>query len=47
MSEDEMFLISSGGMPILDIAWGYECYQKALLLGKGTKLNLWNEPHLF
>lgn len=45
-SEDEMFLISSGGMPILDIAWGYECYKRALELGCGTKLKLWNEPHL-
>lgn len=47
ISEEEMFLISSGGMPILDIAWGYECYRRALLFGKGTKLNLWNKPHLF
>lgn len=46
-SDDEMFLISTGGMPISDIAWGYECYKKALVMGKGTKLKLWNEPHLF
>lgn len=29
-SEEEMFLISAGGMPVSDIAWGYECYKKAL-----------------
>lgn len=43
--EDEIFLVSVGGMPILDVGWGHECYHKALELGVGTKLNLWDEPH--
>lgn len=45
-SHDEIVMCSSGGMPIEDIAWGYDCYQKALKLGIGTKLNLWDEPFL-
>lgn len=45
-SHDEIVMCSSGGMPIEDVAWGYDCYQKALALGIGTKLNLWDEPYL-
>lgn len=45
-SDDEIILVSVGGMPILDIGWGHECYHKALELGIGTKLNLWDAPYL-
>lgn len=45
-SEDEVILVSLGGMPILDVGWGYECYQTALKRGIGTKLKLWDEPYL-
>lgn len=45
-SQDEIVVCSSGGMPIEDVAWGYECYRKAAELGIGTKLNLWNEPFM-
>lgn len=45
-SEDERILVSLGGMPILDVGWGYDCYQKALELGIGTKLKLWDTPFL-
>lgn len=45
-SEDENILVSLGGMPILDVGWGCECYQKALREGIGTKLNLWDVPYL-
>ena len=34
------------GMTIEDVAWGYDCYKKALELGIGTKLNLWDEPYM-
>ena len=34
------------GMPVLDVAWGYECYQNALKQGIGTSLNLWDTPFL-
>lgn len=44
--EDEVIMCSIGGMPLEDLSWGYECYQKALKLGIGTKLNLWDEPYM-
>lgn len=34
-------MVSVGGMPILDVGWGYECYCKAKEKGIGTTLNLW------
>jgi ornithine cyclodeaminase len=34
-------------MPVEDVAWGKKCYEKALKLGIGTKLNLWEQPYLF
>ena len=46
ISKDEIVMCSSGGMPIEDLAWGYDCYKKAVDLGIGTKLNLWDEPFL-
>lgn len=46
-SEDEIILVSIEGMPIQDVAWGYECYHQALKKEIGTKLNLWDEPMAF
>lgn len=46
-SDDEIILVSVGGMPVLDVAWGYECYTNAMKKGIGTKLKLWNKPHLY
>ena len=46
-SDDEVIIYSVGGMPVEDVAWGKKCYEKALELGVGTKLNLWDEPYLF
>lgn len=43
-SHDEVILVSIEGMPIEDVTWGYECYQKALKEGIGTKLKLWDKP---
>lgn len=45
-NKDEIIMCSSGGMPIEDVAWGYDCYQKALQKGIGTKLKLWDTPYL-
>lgn len=45
-NKDEIVMCSVGGMPLEDLSWGYDCYQKALELGIGTKLNLWNEPYM-
>ncbi len=45
-SEDEVIMCSIGGMPLEDLSWGYECYNKAKELGIGTTLNLWDEPYM-
>ena len=42
--KDEIVMCSIGGMPLEDLAWGYECYQRAKELGIGTRLKLWDEP---
>ena len=34
-------------MPVEDVAWGKVLYEKALKEGKGTKLDLWDEPYLY
>ncbi len=44
--EDEIIIYSVGGMPIEDVAWGTVVYRNAIKNGIGTKLNLWDEPHL-
>lgn len=41
----ETTIFLTGGLPIEDLAWGYEIYQNALKQGIGQKLNLWQEPH--
>lgn len=46
-SDDEVIIYSVGGMPVEDVAWGKKCYEKALELGIGTRLNLWDKPYLF
>ena len=46
-SDDEVIIYSVGGMPVEDVAWGKKCYEKAVKLGIGTKLNLWEKPYLF
>jgi ornithine cyclodeaminase/alanine dehydrogenase-like protein (mu-crystallin family) len=44
--ENEIIIYSVGGMPIEDVAWGTIVYRNAIEKGIGTKLNLWNVPHL-
>ena len=44
-SHDESILFCMGGMPVSDVAWGTEVYNKAVEMGLGTKLNLWDEPY--
>lgn len=45
-NKDQIILYAVGGMPIEDVAWGYECYMKARENNIGTTLNLWNESKL-
>lgn len=46
VSDDQIFVYSVGGMPVEDVAWGKVCYEKALKLGLGTRLRLWDEPDM-
>jgi ornithine cyclodeaminase len=45
-SDKEIMLMSIGGMPTEDLAWGLTVYQNAVEKGIGQKLNLWNVPAL-
>jgi ornithine cyclodeaminase len=45
-SDDEIILMSVGGMPVEDLAWGLTLYRKAVKMGIGTKLNLWDKPFM-
>ena len=42
-TETEKVIFIMDGMPVEDVAWGYEIYQNARKMGLGTKLNLWGE----
>lgn len=46
VSEDQIFVYSVGGMPVEDVAWGKICYERAMELGLGVKLRLWDKPDL-
>ena len=45
-SEDEIIVLSVGGMPVEDLAWGLTLYRRALEKNIGVKLNLWDTPFL-
>jgi len=45
-NDAEIIMLSVGGMPVEDVAWGTVVYRKAIEMGIGTRLNLWNEPSL-
>lgn len=45
-NDDEVFVLSVGGMPIEDVAWATWIYRNAVEKGIGVPLNLWNEPVL-
>lgn len=44
-SHDEQIIFAMGGMPVSDVAWGTEIYHKAVEMGLGTTLNLWDTPY--
>lgn len=44
--EDQIAIYAIGGMPIEDVAWGYECYRSAREKNLGTKLDLWDTSEL-
>lgn len=45
-NDKQIILYAVGGMPIEDVAWGYDVYQNAKENGIGTLLNLWDSPKL-
>ena len=45
-NDKQRIIYSVGGMPVEDIAWGETVYKRALELGIGVKLHLWDEPEL-
>lgn len=45
-SDDEIIIMSVGGMPVEDVAWGTVVYRNAIEKGIGVKLNLWDTPAL-
>lgn len=45
-SDDDIIIYSVGGMPVEDVAWGYEVYKNAKAMDLGVKLNLWDKPDM-
>ncbi|AWP35306.1 tyramine oxidase subunit B [Pantoea vagans] len=45
-NDQEIIIMSVGGMPVEDVAWGTVLYRKAIEQGIGVKLNLWESPVL-
>ncbi len=45
-NDEEIIIMSVGGMPVEDVAWATMVYRNALDKGIGVKLNLWDEPVL-
>lgn len=45
-SEEQIILYAVGGMPIEDVAWGYDCYMNAINNNIGTELKVWDKTEL-
>ncbi len=45
-NDDEIIIMSVGGMPVEDVAWGTVVYRNAIERGIGVRLNLWDQPVL-
>jgi ornithine cyclodeaminase/alanine dehydrogenase-like protein (mu-crystallin family) len=43
-NDEEIIIMSVGGMPVEDVAWATKVYRNALEKGIGVKLNLWDTP---
>ncbi len=44
INDEEIIMLSVGGMPVEDVAWGTKIYRNAIEQGIGVSLNLWDEP---
>jgi ornithine cyclodeaminase len=45
-NDEEVIIMSVGGMPVEDVAWGTVVYRNAIEKGIGVTLNLWETPVL-
>lgn len=45
-NDEEIIIMSVGGMPVEDVAWATRIYRNAVEKGIGVKLNLWDTPAL-
>lgn len=45
-NDDEIIIMSVGGMPVEDVAWATVVYRNAVEQGIGVPLNLWDTPAL-
>lgn len=45
-NDDEIIIMSVGGMPVEDVAWATKIYRNAVEKDIGVKLNLWDTPAL-
>ncbi|MDO6682829.1 tyramine oxidase subunit B [Oceanobacter sp. 5_MG-2023] len=45
-NDEEIIILSVGGMPVEDVAWATVIYRTAIEQGIGIKLNLWDSPEL-
>ncbi|MFY0676778.1 MAG: ornithine cyclodeaminase [Neptuniibacter sp.] len=45
-NDEEIIIMSVGGMPVEDVAWATKIYRNAVEKGIGVSLNLWDEPIL-
>lgn len=43
-NDEEIIMLSVGGMPVEDVAWATVVYRNAIERGIGVSLNLWDEP---
>lgn len=45
-NDEDIIIMSVGGMPVEDVAWGTVVYRNAIRRGIGVSLNLWETPVL-
>ncbi|MEI8598420.1 hypothetical protein P4S64_14965 [Vibrio sp. M60_M31a] len=45
-NDEEIIVMSVGGMPVEDVAWATKIYRNAVEKGIGVLLNLWDQPVL-
>ncbi|AOW82638.1 tyramine oxidase subunit B [Vibrio mimicus] len=45
-NNEEIIILSVGGMPVEDVAWATKIYRNAKEKGIGVSLNLWDKPEL-